>query len=59
MFRSAIFHSWWPALRNMPRTQCCTVADVVEDMEALWIDRDFTPFGTRTEGDVGNFMSPS
>ena len=58
MFRSAIFHSWWPALRNMPRTQCCTVADVVEDMEALWIDRDFTPFGTKTEGDVGNFMRP-
>ncbi len=59
MFRSSIFHSWWPALRNMPRTQCCTVADVVEDMEALWIDRDFEPFGTKTEGDVGNFPRPS
>ncbi len=43
-YRTALFHSWWPALRNVPRTQCCTVADVVEDFEGFWIDRSFQPY---------------
>ena len=56
IFRSKRFHSWWPSLRNMPLTQCCTVADVVEDMEQLWIDRDFAPFGSDTDGGSPNYM---
>ena len=56
IFRSKRFHSWWPALRNMPLTQCCTVADVVEDMEQLWIDRDFAPFGSGTDGGSPNYV---
>ena len=52
MYRSAVFHAWYPAVRNMPRTQCCTVGDVVEDFEAVWIDRDYKPFGNLTSGDA-------
>ncbi len=55
MYRSQVFHAWWPALRNMPRTQCCTVADIVEDFEAVWIDRDFKPFGDGTRGDTPRY----
>ena len=56
LFRTKRFHSWWPALRNMPLTQCCTVADVVEDMEQLWVDRNFAPFGSDTDGGSPNYM---
>ena len=59
LFRTKRFHSWWPSLRNMPLTQCCTVADVVEDMEQLWIDRDFTPFGDKTDGGSPNYVPGS
>ena len=57
-YRTALFHSWWPALRNMPRSQCCTVADVVEDFEGFWIDRNFEPFGSLTEGDTPIYARP-
>ena len=58
-YRTALFHSWWPALRNMPITQCCTVADVVEDFEGFWIDDDFEPFGDRTEGHTPIYAPPA
>ena len=54
MYRFFSFHAWWPAVRNMPRTGCCTVDDMVEDMERVWIDRDFRPFGDLIESDGPN-----
>lgn len=51
VFRSAVFHAWWPSVFDMPRTQCCTVSDVVEDLELVWINQDHTPFGDLTAGD--------
>ena len=59
LFRTKRFHSWWPSVRNMPLTQCCTVADVVEDMEQIWVDRDFTPFGDKTDGGSPNYVPGS
>ncbi len=51
IFRSKVFHAWWPAVFDMPRTQCCTVSDVVEDLELVWLNKEHAPIGSLTTGD--------